>query len=192
MKTCLRCNAPKETTEFGKETRRSDGLRPYCKECCKAMTAEYRKDEDYKNNERKYARDYNEVHKEERREYRLEYEGLPATKGIIRKTSRAWRRRSPERVLFYNAKCRAKKDGLPFSIEIADISIPEFCPVLGIKLCPGEGCVTDASPSIDQIVPNAGYVKGNFQILSHRANTIKSNATLEELKKLVAYLENLK
>lgn len=193
MKTCLKCNTPKdETTEFGKEARRKDGLRPYCKECCKSMTAAYRQDESYRENERKYARNYNNDHKDERREYRLEYEEKPATKQKIRKTSRRWFDRSPERCILYSARGRAKREKLPFNLELSDIVIPEFCPVLGIKLEKGDGCVCDTSPSIDQIVPNAGYVRGNIQIISHRANTIKSNASLEELKKLVAYLENLK
>ena len=45
-----------------------------------------------------------------------------------------------------------------------------------------------ASPSLDQIVPGLGYVKGNVQVISHRANTLKSDGTLEEFKKLVIFL----
>lgn len=35
-----------------------------------------------------------------------------------------------------------------------------------------------------------GYIKGNVWVVSKRANTIKNNATLEELELLVANLRN--
>lgn len=192
MKTCLRCKNEKETTEFGREARRSDGLRPYCKDCCKAMIAEYRKEDSYRANERFYAREYNKDFKEERKEYRKGYEKDPETKAAIQKQKSGWQRKSPEKLLLYAARARARKGGLPFDLEITDIVIPEVCPILGIRLEKGDRCVCETSPSIDQIIPNKGYVKTNFQIISFRANTIKNDATLEELKRVVAYLENLK
>ena len=85
--------------------------------------------------------------------------------------------------------CRkvAKELGLPFNLEEPDIVIPEFCPVLGIRLEFPSKSRTDASVSIDRIIPSLGYVKGNIVIVSWRANFIKSDATLEELKRLVEY-----
>ena len=40
--------------------------------------------------------------------------------------------------------------------------------------------------TLDKIDPSKGYVVGNIQILSQRANTLKNDASLEELKTLVA------
>ena len=64
-----------------------------------------------------------------------------------------------------------------------DISIPNKCPVLGIAIDPAvKGKRTDNSPSIDRLVPELGYVKGNIHIMSWRANRIKNNGSLEDWK----------
>lgn len=81
----------------------------------------------------------------------------------------------------YRAKYKAKKKGLPFNIEPSDIIIPDYCPVLGIKLEKNDQKQGDSSPSLDKIVPEKGYVKGNVRVISQRANLLKSNATVEEL-----------
>jgi len=51
-----------------------------------------------------------------------------------------------------------------------------------------EGKVSDNSYSLDRIDPSKGYVKGNVEVISHRANTLKSNATIEELEKVIQYM----
>ena len=86
------------------------------------------------------------------------------------------------------AKYRAKKNNIPFDITPEDVIIPEVCPILGIKLEAGIGCQTDSSPSIDRINPNLGYIKGNIQVICYRANRIKNDASLDELKKIVDYM----
>lgn len=88
-----------------------------------------------------------------------------------------------------NIKFRAKKKGLPFDITLDDLVFPEMCPVLGIPLRARAGAFHDNSPSIDRNVPELGYVKGNVSIMSYRANRLKMHATLDELRRLVAYLE---
>ncbi len=87
------------------------------------------------------------------------------------------------------ARSRAKKKNIPFDIDQAYIRslVPSHCPILGIELewsvQRGNGnCPLSNSPSLDRIVPEQGYVKGNVWIVSHRANTIKSDASYEELK----------
>jgi len=83
-----------------------------------------------------------------------------------------------------SAKKRAKKKGVVFSLNIEDMPvIPEICPVLGIKIKENNASSPlDSSPSLDRINPKQGYVKGNVRIICNRANRIKSDATLKELK----------
>lgn len=86
------------------------------------------------------------------------------------------------------ARKRAGKDKLPFDLELSDIVIPEFCPVLGIKLEIGREN-KDSSPSLDKIIPEKGYVKGNIAVISLRANRLKSDGNLSEFKNIINYLE---
>lgn len=109
--------------------------------------------------------------------------------------STKYRKEHPERALVAGARKRAVDSGLPFDLEETDIVIPEFCPVLGIPLFWGHGrgrrgCNNPNSPSIDRLIPEKGYVKGNIKIISMRANRIKYNATAEELRKVADYVES--
>ncbi len=88
-----------------------------------------------------------------------------------------------------NIKSKCASKGIPFDISIEDIEIPTHCPLLGLELKAGLPRNSPESPSIDKIIPSLGYVKGNVWIISQRANTIKHNASLEEIEMLC---ENLK
>ena len=99
-------------------------------------------------------------------------------------------REEPMLNAFYQARSRSKKNKIPFSIKFSDVpEVPEFCPVLGIPLTPNSGKRTDSSPSLDKIIPSLGYVPGNVDVISFRANTLKNSASLEELVKIVQYLK---
>lgn len=61
--------------------------------------------------------------------------------------------------------------------------IPETCPVLGIPLFPGIGRGPQHNaPTLDRIVPDLGYVPGNIRVMSHLANSMKRDATPEQLR----------
>ena len=49
---------------------------------------------------------------------------------------------------------------------------------------------TDNSPSIDRLIPELGYIKGNVNVISLRANIIKNNATKDELIKIANWMES--
>jgi hypothetical protein len=98
--------------------------------------------------------------------------------------------RKPKTQMLANARQRAKKENVLLTITKNDFEIPELCPVLGVPLTPGTRANHDYSPTLDKVIPELGYVKGNVQVISHRANRIKSDSTLDELKKLVVYLEH--
>lgn len=100
-----------------------------------------------------------------------------------------WHKRNKNKSYCTVAKARALKQGVPFDLCPDDIVFPTHCPVLGIPLFFTEGGRTDNTPSLDKLIPEKGYVKGNIKIISWKANRLKNNATLDELKKLVVYLE---
>lgn len=89
-------------------------------------------------------------------------------------------------ILFYEAKRRAKKQGLAFDLSVSDITIPEKCPVFGVDLLARPKTSWDHTPSIDRIKPTLGYVRGNVWVISLRANMMKRDATPEELELLAA------
>jgi len=105
------------------------------------------------------------------------------------KLQREWARKNIASTLITHAKIRARKLGILFDITKSDIEVPEFCPILGIKLEVADGKIADSSPTIDRIIPELGYIKGNVMVISWRANRIKNNATVEELRKIANWLE---
>lgn len=82
--------------------------------------------------------------------------------------------------MWNNCKRRAQRKGIPCTITIDDISIPDKCPILDIPLVRGVGVVCANSPSIDQIEVGKGYVLGNIQVISSLANRMKNSGTLEQ------------
>lgn len=87
------------------------------------------------------------------------------------------------------AKWRAGLTGTPFDLTEHDVQIPLFCPVLGMPIEQSSGRQKPNSPSLDRIVPERGYVKGNVRVISSRANTLKRDGTLDEFRAIVAYME---
>lgn len=109
-----------------------------------------------------------------------------------------WRKeryyRNPARTIWIEARGRARRAQLPFDIDPEDCQIPEFCPVLGIKLTPkGKGTHSDSTPTLDKVDPNKGYTKGNVNIISWKANRIKSNCSDPEVfEAIAAYIKKNK
>jgi hypothetical protein len=104
----------------------------------------------------------------------------------------AYRKSKREYYLWQTVKHRCKKDGTEFTLSVNDIVVPEFCPVLGIKLEFGDESGRWCSPSIDRINPKGGYTKDNIQIISHRANSIKSDGTPEEVMLVAEFMNRQK
>lgn len=114
-------------------------------------------------------------------EYYREYR--KRNKESVRASQVKWIKKNPTFVMFHSAKARAKKKGLEFTITKEDIVIPEYCPILKMKLIPSvDTGYSQCGPSIDRIDPTKGYTKENIQVISIFANTMKQNATIEQLK----------
>jgi hypothetical protein len=95
----------------------------------------------------------------------------------------------PEKKIFMNLKGRAKAKNIIFDLTLEDIVIPDVCPILKIPLIPFSA--SDNSPSVDRLIPELGYIKGNINIISNRANRIKSDASLNEIKAIYDWLKNI-
>ena len=98
-----------------------------------------------------------------------------------------YRIKPPEtRELLKRLEQSAKKRGIEFTLSLSDLnelSFPITCPVLGIPLKWHRGKPEEDSYSFDRIDSSKGYVPGNIQILSFKANRAKNNLTEDELKK---------
>ena len=115
------------------------------------------------------------------------WEGQSYCKPCAAENRRLYDAKNPTAKLLTKAKQRAKDKNIEFNITIDDIVIPEYCPVLSIKLERGDGVFTQSSPSLDRIDSTKGYVKGNVEVISFRANNLKGDATPEELALLYKY-----
>lgn len=97
--------------------------------------------------------------------------------------------------MLYAAKQRAKNKDLEFSITFEDIHLNEICPVLGIPLYFNRDPINSKhradwdSISLDRIDSTKGYIPGNVQTISLRANTLKSNATRVEVEQILNYMK---
>lgn len=150
---------------------------PYkCSEKARAKRLEY-----YRNNREAclaYSRQYNKDHAEE----------LAAKRKIY---SKSYKEKNMKQYLLSAAKFRAKKKGVIFNLSLDDFEIPDVCPVFGCPFKSAEKGNHPYAPSLDRIIPELGYVKGNVQVISYRANAIKWDSSLEELEKIVAYLRRV-
>lgn len=85
-----------------------------------------------------------------------------------------------------NVKGSAVRRGIKFDLEYTDIPhLPEYCPLIpSLKLTYNgeEGFNNINRATIDRIDSNLGYVKGNIQVISRLANTMKNQASLDQLE----------
>lgn len=110
-------------------------------------------------------------------------------KAEISAATRKDRKANPALYLWRECKCDAKAAGVRFNLRAEDVIVPKRCPVFGVLLKVNSGRVGTNSPTVDRLVPARGYVKGNVAVISHRANTIKNDASLKELLAVVAYVK---
>lgn len=82
---------------------------------------------------------------------------------------------------------RSHKD---FSIIWYNISLPEFCPCLGVPFdYSGKKGEWMYWATIDRIDNTKGYIPGNVWVISSLANVIKTSATGEQILKVASFME---
>jgi hypothetical protein len=90
--------------------------------------------------------------------------------------------KSNEYLIWYRAKSNAQQRKHEFNLDVEDIIIPTHCPFLNVELSFNvEDNNSHNYYSIDRIDSSKGYVKGNIQIISRLANTMKNSATKDQL-----------
>lgn len=124
------------------------------------------------------------------------YKAKHASEAYIPKERKEETYNTIENILYMSAQARAKKKKLEFSIKFEDVFIPEYCPVLGIKI---DKFLEDtsqshesraSSPSLDRIDSSKGYIKGNVAVISYRANILKGQGTAEQHRLIASWIRD--
>ena len=165
-KVCTKCKEHKLLSEFSKRGDSKGGLEYRCKSCKK----------EYSDNECRFKKWFicKKGHaKESGIEFTIEPTDIPGvkireviTKGI-----------GVNRYGSFNRKYKSWKA----------THYPKVCPVLGTELDWGMNGRQPNSPSLDRINPKFGYIKGNVMMISDLSNSMKQNATPEQLKQFSEY-----
>ncbi len=170
MKECTKCGVSKNSSEFFRATKEKSGLKSRCK-LCEKVDAQERIDRDPEHHKAMMLKSY---HKR-----RIE---------VIAE--------DPSFFIWRRTKISAKNRGLDFNLEPSDIRIPAVCPVYGMPLVIADkrgderiGPHLENVATIDRVDPARGYVKGNVQIVSFKANRLKSDCTPEHFRKMIANVE---
>lgn len=93
-----------------------------------------------------------------------------------------------------SARSRAKEKNVAFGLDkkYLESIMTSLCPVFGIPLSWGVfgtgNKETYNSPSLDRVIPELGYIKGNVVFISGLANLIKQDVSEEELYKVADWL----
>lgn len=162
---CAMCKETKPVSEFARNFRMLDGRASYCNSCKVIRVKDWRR----RNPQRS-------------REQSIRYQ-----------------RRNVVVYLLSRIRYRARKIGVTCALTIEDVKRlieTKTCPVFGfpLEITIGSGATSGGKPnslSFDRINPSLGYVPGNVYVISYRANVLKRDATLEELKQLVAWMETV-
>ncbi|MGA0070404.1 MAG: hypothetical protein ACO3HP_03775 [Candidatus Nanopelagicaceae bacterium] len=156
-KQCTKCGVLKPLTEFHRNRARASGFQSACKIC------------------------------------RSQHEHKYSNSGRRVELQRANSMHHQLRAMLNNARRRAKEKGLPFDLDMEYLRsiAPTLCPYSQVPLrwelqtgIGTHGKPFPNSPSLDKLIPSRGYVRGNVAIVSHRANSIKRDATEQELIEL--------
>lgn len=105
-------------------------------------------------------------------------------------SQKEYAKENPHQIRLNAARTRANKDNLPFDLDLdylKSLPLPEICPILGIVM---DGSSKEKRITLDKVVPSLGYVKGNVCFISGRANLLKNDASIEEVRKILAYMES--
>lgn len=174
-KSCSKCgNEYPSTSEYFRPSSNCvDGISNMCRKCVALSKKEWRVlNNKYKKGPRqtvsfkeRYATDY------------VLRRAMILRQGIIK--------RSREKILQCN------KEILTVSYFNNLLNGNPFCECCGVGMdFSFKNQVNRHSPTVDRIIPELGYVVGNIAIICWKCNVIKKDATLSELKNLLAWMSS--
>lgn len=192
-KICKRCQQEKNLAEY---YQRRDGTvtESYCKECRRVIAKEDSKSKQRLQkwrdaNPEKYSAQHQAAGA--RRAQRVKTQESYANH--LRQQKKEHSRKNFVQCMLQRARQRAKRDKVLFSLTVHDVHIPTHCPVLGIKMELGTRSDYRNTYTLDRVDPTKGYTPDNTRVISMIANTMKSNASREELltfaRNIEAYLD---
>lgn len=162
-RTCITCHETKSSSEFYAH-RATGKLFAECKDCSNTRSRRWFAKNGFDRREENYDR--------------------------IKRNRKA----NPRALLLRQAKSRAKRRGIEFSITAQDVVWNEICPVFGFPLIYGGSGTRKANlnaASLDRVDNSKGYIPNNVVVISYRANCIKRDATPDELRALVDWLNRM-
>ena len=176
LRFCRKCDRDTERQRSG-----------VCRICAALRQKAYRAS----GREREYQQAYYAANREKKVAYARVYAEVNRAK---LKAKQAYYATSPAgRCSAKRAQC--KERGIPFGLNASHFDRSRLhgtpCPVLGI---PMRNDVEQGHPQemhMDRMRPEFGYVPGNIRWVSGRANRLKNNATLEEVRLILADLERI-
>jgi hypothetical protein len=202
-KICGKCKQEKSINKFGNDKYNKDGLTTYCNECRKIISHK-----SYQKNKikiKRYSQYYNDLNKDNHKNYnKLHYQN-----NKTKYKQRAKEKAEKEKILklnqIYLIEClinnsilRAKRKNIPYD-EDKDELIQELinnfngrceCCNRILNNTMREDKKRDNYLSIDRLIPEKGYVKGNISIICYHCNQIKTNATWNEIIQVGNWLKN--
>lgn len=191
-KRCKGCNSIKKVHHFTKDSKSLLSVSNYCRMCKNKGNrgwTNYTKDEiaSWPKNYKKCSlckeiKPFLEFHKTKQQLFGLNGKCKECRRTCEKNgTILLWEKNKISQIkkhILNRSKLRAKKGGIPFNITEEDIIIPDKCPIFNVDFVYGDKYLTY---SIDRIIPELGYTKGNIVIISNKANMIKNNATPDEI-----------
>lgn len=150
--------------------------KPRTKYCCRKCATRANNRANYKNRSSDY-KEYRKIWYDNRmkdpeyRQQRLDY-------------GKEYKETKNRNRMLTAAKDRSRLRGLDFNLDLEDIVTPSHCPILGVEMV----IKGRYAPSLDRIDPLRGYIKGNVQVISRKANVMKNDATPEELKEFALWV----
>lgn len=202
-KKCNDCESSKEISDFNNNIITKDGKSYYCRECEKEKRAEYNLGKrrikicskckkgrsikffhnDSSKNDGKKSRCKFCVNKVN--PYKL------SQKEYYKLNKEKYKQSGLKHHIIHNVKKYITDDSIDFNILPEDIDIPEYCPILNIRInteYTGQSGPKDNSPSIMLLDESKGYVKDNIMMVSYKANKIRKRFNPDDIRSVLDYI----